>query len=143
MKVGVIGAGNVGSVCVLALVMRGVAREIVVVNRTPEVARGIVTDIQYGAALFSPVELSAGDYSDLDGAQLLLITAGINEQAGGATDRGDAAGRLRLFDENAAIYREIVPKIVASAPQAVILVVTDPPDPLADLAASWRATTSC
>jgi L-lactate dehydrogenase len=134
MKVGLIGAGKVGSACLLSLVMRSVAHEIVVINRTHEVARGVVTDIQYGAALFSPVELCAGDYGDLDGAQVVLITAGINEQAGGATDRSDDAGRLRLLDENAAAYREIVPKVVASAPQAVILVITDPPDPLADLA---------
>jgi L-lactate dehydrogenase len=134
MKVGLIGAGNVGSACLVALVMRGVAREIVVINRTHAVAKGVVTDIQYGTALFSPLEVRAGDYGDLEGAQLVLITAGINEQAGGATDRGDDAGRLRLLDKNAAVYRDVVPKVVGSAPQAVILVITDPPDPLADLA---------
>jgi L-lactate dehydrogenase len=96
--------------------------------------QGLVTDIQCGAPLSCPVALRAGDYADLDGARLVLITAGINEKTGGATDRNDADGRLKLLDQNAAVYREIVPKIVASAPHAVILVVTDPPDPLADLA---------
>src|SRR6185295_1294588 len=47
--------------------------------------------------------------------------------------RNDAAGRLRLLGPNAAIYRSIVPQIVAAAPEALLLVVTDPPDPLADL----------
>jgi L-lactate dehydrogenase len=41
---------------------------------------------------------------------------------------------LRLLDRNAEIYHEIVPRIVGVAPQAVLLVVTDPPDPLADIA---------
>jgi L-lactate dehydrogenase len=41
---------------------------------------------------------------------------------------------LRLLDTNAEIYREVVPRIVHAAPQAVLLVVTDPPDPLADIA---------
>jgi L-lactate dehydrogenase len=63
-----------------------------------------------------------------------MITAGINEKAGGAIDRSDPKGRLRLFDTNAEIYRDIVPRIVRAAPRAVILVVTDPPDPLADTA---------
>ncbi len=63
-----------------------------------------------------------------------FVTAGINEKAGGATDRNDPQGRLRLLDTNAEIYREIVPRIVGVAPQAVLLVVTDPPDPLADIA---------
>ena len=62
-----------------------------------------------------------------------MITAGVNERTGGATDRSDPAGRLRLVDANAATYRDVVPRVVAAAPQAVILVVTDPPDPLADL----------
>src|SRR3989440_12434880 len=63
-----------------------------------------------------------------------MITAGINEKAGGATDRSDPQGRLRLLDKNAEIYRDIVPQIVRAAPRSVILVVTDPPDPLADIA---------
>src|SRR5665213_1502302 len=134
MKVAIVGAGNVGSACLLSLVMRGVAREIIVIDRQHARAQGVVTDIQYGAPLSCPVTLRAGDYADLDGAQLVLITAGINEKTGGATDRSDAAGRLKLLDQNAAVYRDIVPKIVANAPQAVIVVVTDPPDPLADLA---------
>jgi L-lactate dehydrogenase len=41
---------------------------------------------------------------------------------------------LRLLDKNAEIYRDIVPQIVRAAPRAVLLVVTDPPDPLADVA---------
>ena len=62
-----------------------------------------------------------------------MITAGVNEKTGGATDRNDPQGRLRLLDRNVAVYREILPRLFAVAPQAVILVVTDPPDPLADL----------
>ena len=66
-------------------------------------------------------------------AALIMITAGVNEKTGGATDRNDPLGRLRLLDKNTAVYRDVVPKIVAVAPNAVLLVVTDPPDPLADL----------
>jgi L-lactate dehydrogenase len=134
MKVGVVGAGAVGSACLHSLVMRGAAREIVVVNRNHDRARGLVTDLQYGAVLAPPVELRAGQYADLAGAALVIITAGINEKSGGATDRSDPAGRLRLLDTNAALYRDVVAKVVAAAPDALILVVTDPPDPLADLA---------
>ena len=62
-----------------------------------------------------------------------MITVGINEKSGGATDRNDPAGRLRLLDKNAEVYRQIIPQINAAAPDAVLLVVTDPPDPLAFL----------
>ena len=46
----------------------------------------------------------------------------------------DPEGRLKLLDTNAGVYRDMVPRIVEAAPEAVLLVVTDPPDPLADLA---------
>lgn len=133
-KVGVVGAGFVGSAAAIAMAMRGSAREIVVVNRNHERARGLVTDLQYGAVLGPPVELRTGYYADLAGASAVVITAGINEKAGGATDRKDPSGRLRLLETNASVYRDIVPEVARAAPQAVILVVTDPPDPLADLA---------
>jgi L-lactate dehydrogenase len=134
MKVGIVGAGGVGSACLLSLVMRGVACQVVVLDKNHERAKGVVADLQYGATLSPAVELSAGDYPDLVGAVLVIVTAGINEKTGGATDRNDPAGRLKLLDINAGVYRDIIPKIVAAAPEALILVVTDPPDPLADLA---------
>jgi L-lactate dehydrogenase len=132
MKVGIIGAGAVGSACLTALIARGCAREIVVVNRNRKRAEGLVTDVQYGAVLSPAVEIRDGDYNDLKGASLVMITAGANEKTGGATDRNDPAGRLRLLDTNAEIYKDIVPKLHAVEPQALVLVVTDPPDPLAD-----------
>ena len=80
------------------------------------------------------VDIVDGDYDALSGAGIVLVTAGVNEKTGGATDRTDSQGRLKLLAQNAKIYRDIVPKIVAAAPDAVLLVVTDPPDPLADVA---------
>jgi L-lactate dehydrogenase len=94
----------------------------------------VATDIRYGVPLGRKVDIVDGDYEALKGAGIVLITVGVNEKTGGATDRNDPQGRLRLLDANAKIYREIVPKIVAAAPEAVLLVVSDPPDPLADVA---------
>jgi L-lactate dehydrogenase len=135
MKVGVVGAGGVGAACALAIAARGSARELVIVNRNRDRARAVALDVRYGAPL-SPrrVEVRDGELDDLRGASLVLVTAGVNERSGGATDRGDAQGRLRLLARNAEVYRQLVPRIVAAAPEAVLLVVTDPPDPLADLA---------
>jgi L-lactate dehydrogenase len=65
---------------------------------------------------------------------VVIITSGVNEKKGGATDRNDPKGRLKLLGKNARIYSEIVPRIVGAAPEATLLVVTDPPDPLADVA---------
>ena len=134
MKVGIVGAGGVGSACLLSLVMRGIACQVIVIDKNPARAKGVVADLQYGATLSPAAELLAGDYPDLAEAVLVIITAGINERSGGATDRQDPVGRLKLLNTNADVYRDIVPKVVAVVPQALLLVVTDPPDPLADLA---------
>jgi L-lactate dehydrogenase len=114
--------------------VRGSARNIVIVDRTRKRAEAVATDLRYGAPLCPKTTVIDGDYDDLADAALVMISAGINEKAGGATDRNDPQGRLRLLDTNAEIYRDIVPRIVRAATGAVILVVTDPPDPLADVA---------
>jgi L-lactate dehydrogenase len=134
MKIGIVGTGAVGCACALAAVTRGSARQIVLVNRTRKTAAAVATDIRYGTPLGPKVDIADGDYEDLSGSGLVMITAGVNEKTGGATDRNDPLGRLRLLDKNAVIYRDIVPRIVSAAPDAVLLVVTDPPDPLADVA---------
>src|SRR4029077_10662468 len=125
MKVGIVGAGGVGSACVLSLVMgggagpggvtgknhqhgKGVACQVVVLDKNHERAKGVVADLQYGATLSPAVELLAGGYAELADAVLVIVTAGVNEKAGGATDRSDPAGRLKLLDINADIYRDIV-----------------------------------
>lgn len=133
MKVGIVGTGAVGSSCALSLVLRGAATEVVLVDRTRERAKAVASDIRYGAPLSPMLEIRDGDFDDLAGAALVMITAGVNEKTGGAVDRTDAAGRLKLLDTNRGIYQNVVPLIVGAAPDAVILVVSDPPDPLADI----------
>jgi L-lactate dehydrogenase len=135
MKLGIVGAGNVGCACAMAAVIRGSAREVVLVNRTRKTAEAVATDIRYGTPLGQrKVDIVDGDYDALSGCGIVLITSGVNEKTGGATDRNDPQGRLKLLAKNAAIYRDIVPRIVRAAPEAVLLAVTDPPDPLADIA---------
>src|SRR5690349_13230270 len=121
MKVGIVGAGGVGAACLMALVNRNSARQIVVVDRTAKRARAVATDIRYGVPLGPHIEVREGDYGDLRGTGIVLITVGVNEKAGGATDRSDPEGRLKLLDKNAEVYRSVVPLIAAAAPEAVLL----------------------
>lgn len=134
MKVGVVGAGAVGTACRMAIIGRGGAHEIGVIDKDEGRVRGLVTDMQYGTPLGPPVRLVGGCYADLADVELILVTVGINEKAGGAMDRNDPAGRLRLLGTNAAIIREIMPKITAVVPTASILIITNPPEPLTELA---------
>lgn len=134
MKIGIIGVGNVGKACAMACVMRGVARDIVLLDKNKALAKAVATDLQYGAPLSSPLVVREGGYEALQDAALVMVTAGLNEKTGGATDRNDPQGRLKLLGANKKIYADIIPQVVKAAPDAIILIVTDPPDPLADVA---------
>ena len=134
MNVGIVGVGAVGAATAMAIALRARVRELILVNRNRVRAKAVATDMHYGVPLSPLVRIADGDYSDLARAGLVIITAGVNEKAGGATDRNDPVGRLRLLDSNVKVFEEIVPRIVEVAPQAVLLVATDPPEPLADIA---------
>ena len=116
MKIGIIGTGNVGCACAMAAVNRGSAREVVLVNRDRKTAEAVATDMRYGTPLGPKVDIVDGDYDDFKGAGIVLITVGVNEKTGGATDRNDPQGRLKLLDKNAEIYRDIVPRSRGRSP---------------------------
>ena len=140
MKVGIIGAGNVGKGCALALMLRGACDEIVLIDRDEELATGVGTDLSHGALLCETRVVRAGRYDDLEDAALVIVTAGRNEKAGGAAERGDSEGRLRLLPHNARVFGDIIPGVARIAPEVPVLVVTDPPDALTDVARKLTKT---
>jgi L-lactate dehydrogenase len=133
MKVAIIGVGAVGAATAMALALRARVRDVILVDRDRARAKAVATDMHYGAPLSPLVSLADGDYDDLAGTRLAIIAAGVNEQAGGATDRNDPAGRLRLLEPNVRVFEDIVPRLVKVAPEAVILIATNPPEPLVEV----------
>jgi L-lactate dehydrogenase len=91
MKIGIGGAGAVGAACAIATIKRGCASKLVIVNRGRDRAKGMAADMGDGAPLSSTTKVTDGDYSDLAIAALVMVTVGVNEKSGGATDlRWDA-----------------------------------------------------
>jgi L-lactate dehydrogenase len=133
MKLGIVGAGAVGAAVAMAVCGRGHACQITLVDKNAARAKGVATDLRYGVPVSPLVDIEAGGYDALAGAELVIVTAGINEQAGGATDRSDPLGRLRLLDANVKVFEDVIPRVVAVAPDAPILVVTNPPEPLVEV----------
>lgn len=140
MKVGIIGAGFVGAACAYSMLLRGSCHEIVLVDIDKRRARGRANDLSDAEGLSFPTRIMAGEFADLRAARIVVVTAGINEKTGRAIDRNDNLGRLRLLPHNAKVYAEIIPKIARFAPLAIIIVVTDPPDALADVARRYTTT---
>lgn len=136
MKVGIIGVGFVGTACAKAMLLRGSCQEIVLIDlpEREQHTRGVRNDLSHGEPLCPSNRLTVGDYTDLKDASVVVVTAGINEKSGGAINRKDPWGRQRLLRKNVAVYRDVIPQIVAQSSEVPIIVVTDPPDSLADVA---------
>ena len=131
MKVGVVGCGLVGSTAAYALVMRGVGREIVLVDRNTARAEAEADDLFHAVPFAHPLLVRAGGYSDLQGSQAVILTAGVNQKPGET--------RLELLARNAAVFHEIVPAILDAAPDAVLVVATNPVDVMTHLTATIAA----
>ncbi len=119
-KVSVIGAGNVGSTFAFSLMLSGLAREIVIIDRNEQKANGECMDISHGMSLTHPVQIRSGDYESCAGSDIVVITAGANQKPG--------QSRIALVEANAAIFKEIIPNIVKYAKDAILVVVTNPVD---------------
>jgi len=126
MKVGIVGSGFVGATAAYALVMQGVGREIVLVDKNTVRANAEANDIRHAVPFSHPLEIRAGDYSDLKGSKVVVLCAGVGQRPGET--------RLQLLQRNAAVFREIVPTILSHAPDAVLLVATNPVDVMTHLA---------
>ena len=130
-KIGIIGSGFVGATAAYAMVMRGVGREIVLVDLNRARAEAEANDIFHAVPFAHSLDVHAGDYADLRGARVVVITAGVNQRPG--------ENRLQLLERNAAVFRQVVPNILAHAPDAVLVVATNPVDVMTHFAAQLAA----
>jgi len=121
-KVSIIGCGNVGMRYAYALMLKGVVRQIVLVDVDRKRLEGEVMDLSHGAPYISPVEIIAGDYPDIKNSDLVVITAGRKNRPGQT--------RLDLAKDNVEVYRKIIPEIVKYASSSILLIVTNPVDVL-------------
>src|SRR5512134_1325354 len=131
MKVGIVGTGFVGATAGYALVMDGVGREIVLVDKNEARAVAEADDLRHAVPFAHPLEIRAGGYEALADCRVVLLCAGVGQKPGET--------RLQLLQRNALVFREVVPAVLASAPDAVLVVATNPVDVMTHLAAQFAA----
>ena len=131
MKVGIVGAGFVGAAAANAIVLRGVATEIVLVDLDADKAAAEAADVAHVTTFAAPVRVTAGEMADLAGAAVVVMTAGAAQRPG--------QSREDLLAGNARVVRSVVPEVVEHAPGAVLLVATNPVDVMTQLAARCTA----
>jgi len=120
VKIGIVGSGLVGSATAYAMVLRRVASEIVLVDVNPALARAHAEDILHATPFSNPVQISAGDYGDLAGSGVIVLACGANQRPGET--------RLQLLERNAKIFEQVTANVVQHAPEAILLVASNPVD---------------
>lgn len=126
MKIGIIGAGNVGSTAAYAMVMLGVGSEVVLVDLDEKLTIAQAQDIMHAAPFASPLIVRRGDYPDLDGAEVVILTAGVSQKPGET--------RIQLLERNANVFKAIIPQVLSAAPDAILIVATNPVDVMTHIA---------
>lgn len=119
-KISIIGAGFVGATCASVILSSGLASEVVMVDINRKKAEGEALDLAQGAPFVKPVDVYAGGIEDCKGSAIIIFTAGANQQPGET--------RLDLASKNARIVRDLVPKLMNAAPEAILLIVSNPVD---------------
>lgn len=120
-KIVVVGAGFVGSTTAYTIMLDGFFREIVLIDVNKDKADGDALDMAHSTSFLKPVSVYSGDWKDCAGADIVVITAGVNQKVGET--------RIDLLKRNTEIFKSIVENVMKHAPTDVILLtVTNPVD---------------
>ncbi|MFC7557515.1 L-lactate dehydrogenase [Pseudoroseomonas wenyumeiae] len=119
-KVGIIGAGLVGAAAGYLLANVPGVSEVVLLDVDLARARSEAADIAHAAAFSSPALVRAGDYADLAGAQVVVVTAGASLKPGQT--------RLDLLAANVGVVSSVLQQVLAVVPDTVLLFATNPVD---------------
>ena len=126
MKIGIVGAGAVGATAAFAVVMSGTADEVVLVDLNEKLADAQAQDIAHAIPFAHPVPIHSGRYADLAGAGVVVLAAGVGQKPGET--------RLQLLERNAKVFETIIGETLAAAPEAILLVASNPVDAMTQLA---------
>jgi L-lactate dehydrogenase len=129
MKIAIVGAGLVGSTCAYSLLMRGIGREIVLVDADKKRSQAQANDIFHAVPFAHPLRIISGEFPDIAGSQAVIMSAGVSQKPG--------EPRIELLGRNSAIFEQIIPEILQYAPDAIIVVATNPVDIMTHIAAHY------
>lgn len=119
-KVTIIGAGNVGSTFAFSLMISGLAREIVIVDKDEAKAKGECMDLNHGLSFAHPTKIYTSGFDNCIDSDIVVITAGAKQTTGQT--------RIDLVQTNTDIFKEIISKVTNYAKDSILLVVTNPVD---------------
>ena len=119
-KIGIVGCGFVGSTIAYTLMESEMFNEMALIDISESKARGEALDMSHCLPFLSQMQIYASTYSGLEGASIVIISAGVNQKEGET--------RLDLLAKNVKIFRDIIGRITEVNKECIILVVTNPVD---------------
>lgn len=119
-RIGIIGAGSVGSALAASVLHAGLAHQVVLCDQDHERAQAEALDLAHGLQFLPPGDIVAARLEALEPCEIVVITAGARQRRG--------QSRLELAAANAAVVAEVLPIVLATSPDAVVLLVTNPVD---------------
>ena len=120
-RVAIVGAGTVGTAIAYASIIKGVADEVTLYDQNGAKAIAEVLDLRHGLQFVPPARVDGGDdFAVCADADVVVVTAGAKQHPG--------QSRMELAQANAQLARDLVPRLVDVAPDAVLLFVTNPVD---------------
>ena len=126
----IIGAGQVGMACAYSMLIQNIFEELVLIDQNQHKLEGEVMDLVHGLPFVEPTAVRAGTLAAGDGAgaDLVIITAGAKQHPGET--------RLDLVQRNVEIFKQLIPEVVGSCPEAILLIVSNPVDIMTYV--TWR-----
>lgn len=127
-RIAIVGTGNVGATYAYALLLSGLASEIVLIDANRAKAEGEAMDLNHAVTFAYPTRVWAGEYSDCADAAITVIAAGVSQKPGET--------RLDTISRNGEIWKQIIPNIVSYCATGILLIATNPVDVLTH--AAWK-----
>ncbi|XOV95163.1 MAG: hypothetical protein ACFHWX_10715 [Bacteroidota bacterium] len=118
MKISLIGMGRVGSALAYTILLRGLADELVLVDRTQDIALGEALDLQHAEAFTDhQMEIIGGTIEDTVGSDIIVVTSSVPWNS-------KYNSRFDIGRDNYKLFKELIPPLAKRSPDAILLIIT-------------------
>ncbi|MGP6086798.1 L-lactate dehydrogenase [Antarctobacter jejuensis] len=125
MKVGIVGAGMVGSSAGFALVLQNIVSDLVLIDLNAARARAEAEDIAHAVPFAGTTNVRAGTYADIKDAAVVILACGVSQKPGET--------RPQLLSRNAEVFRAVIGEVMTVAPGAILLIASNPVDVITEI----------
>ncbi len=122
MKISLIGMGRVGSALAYTILLKGLADELILVDRNPDISMGEALDLQHAEAFTDhQMDIQGGEIDATEGSDILVISSSVPWNS-------KYSSRFDIGSDNLKLFKELIPPLAELSPNAIFLIITNPVD---------------